>query len=119
MLSDDVRAQGDVTSSKEMYERGRAHARRVQGLSAMLVKAQELLEFEKRRFSQYLPPEPLQRAERSGDREPAAGGYTKAPGCSQLCTTARCTRGRVDWVKSAQGAGFRPRISSLGLIYDQ
>jgi hypothetical protein len=78
MLSDDVRAQGDDLS-KEMYERGRAHARRVQELSAMLVKAQELLEFEKRRFSQYLPPEPLQRGENIAASENLPRAVTKGP----------------------------------------
>jgi hypothetical protein len=54
MLSEDVCSQGDELS-REIFERGRAHAQRVQELRAMLDKASALLSREEQRFSRYLP----------------------------------------------------------------
>jgi hypothetical protein len=54
MLSEDVCSQGDELS-REIFERGRAHAQRVQEMRAMLDKASSLLAREEQRFNRYLP----------------------------------------------------------------
>lgn len=54
MLSEDIAIQGDELS-REIFERGRTHAQRVQEMRAMLDKASSLLAREEQRFNRYLP----------------------------------------------------------------
>jgi hypothetical protein len=67
MLSEDVCSQGDDLS-REIFERGRAHAQRIRELRVMLDKANQLLTHEEQRFARYLPspekrPDSLPRTE--------------------------------------------------------
>jgi hypothetical protein len=53
MLSEDICGQGDELS-KEMFERGQTHARRVLEMSKMLDKARGMLDREMHRYGHYI-----------------------------------------------------------------